>query len=565
MQVTLSVHSTRLRGLTIRNRRHNSLLHASTQSDHPPGQSGTMSAVPPLDVAIVRDRYTSNPMICFTCHGLLIRPHETIEESTPAAYDFKTIAQSASDGCLICKIYHLDLMRDNAPEQLSLTGSVSFVSGSALESESDKMVAKYLHLHTDTDNGPQRVSIPLLSALSCDSNSQAQNDCSLFPATFPVQTPIEAINTGDNRCLEMVASWLQTCRLNHQDCNANLSHTYSIIRPTRVIDASATMVRLVSNVDWASDQFPSYITVSHKWRSTGMIKLLKSNLEGMHRGFQEQALPAVFRDAIILARALKIRYVWIDALCIVQDDPDELQNEISNMGHIYRNAVLNVGALQAAEVEMKEEQESPGLFADRDPQAISPFALTIQRSDYTRNHFAYQDVVLEKLNWSSLMKCGWVLQERLLSRRSIYFGDRLWWECSENLACEGFPGRLPEFYKDGFWPGKNTPYRIINMLRRAGQDGRYEHSSPAGWHDLVSTFSGCNLSFEQDYLVALSGLAHEFQVTLGDEYYAGLWGQNLCDGLLWHRNTSHYNDDGVRPKEYRGKSRCQRASNLLTQ
>jgi hypothetical protein len=512
-----------------------------------------MSTDPALDVAVVGDRYTSDLMLCSTCRGMLIRPDETIKESTRAAYDFKTIVQSASHGCPICELFYSDLMRDDHPEQLSLSGSVSFSYCLVPEGESDKRAARYIHLHTNKENGPDRIIIPLVSAISYGSNSQAQSDLSPYPTTFPVKTPIDAMNTGENGCLELAASWLQNCILNHKDCNAILGLAHSVVRPTRVIDAGAATARLVSNVDWTAEQAPSYMTVSHKWRSPGTTKLLKSNLREMQRRIQIQTLSAVFRDAIVLARALKIRYVWIDALCIVQDDPDELQHEISNMGHIYGNAVLNVGALQAAEVESKAGQELPGLFTDRNPQLISPFALTIQRCGYKRDHFAYEDQILKKLNWSSLMGRGWVLQERLLSRRSIYFGDRLWWECSEQMACERFPGRVPEFSKMRGWLGVNTPYRVKNLLCRSADENFIpKDSCYSGWSELVATFSQCDLSFEQDYLVALSGLAHEFQKTLGDEYYAGLWGKNLCNDLLWFRNTAHYNDDGVRPKEYRG-------------
>lgn len=92
----------------------------------------------------------------------------------------------------------------------------------------------------------------------------------------------------------------------------------------------------------------SYMTVSHRWTALGMPKLLGRNMASMQQGFQTERLPAVFQDAIALARALSIRFLWFDALCITQDDPVEVRSSISNMGHIYRNAILNVGALGAS-------------------------------------------------------------------------------------------------------------------------------------------------------------------------------------------------------------------------
>jgi hypothetical protein len=154
----------------------------------------------PPDTARVGDRYTSDSMICSTCRGLLIRPHETAEENTPAPYDFKTIAQSASGGCPICEIFYSDLMRDDSPELLSLEGSVSFSFGYRLADrlKKDPIVAYFIRLHTNKDNGPCRLQISLISALSYGSNCQARREASRNPRAFPVNTPIDTINTGDN-------------------------------------------------------------------------------------------------------------------------------------------------------------------------------------------------------------------------------------------------------------------------------------------------------------------------------------------------------------------------------
>jgi DNA integrity scanning protein DisA with diadenylate cyclase activity len=71
------------------------------------------------------------------------------------------------------------------------------------------------------------------------------------------------------------------------------------------------------------------------------------------------------------------------------------------------------------------------------------------------------------------------------------------------------------------------------------------------WNVLVHNFTQCSLSFEQDYLVAMSGLAQDFRAVLVDVYHAGLWEKDMVKELLWYRCTSHYNDQTVRPKQYR--------------
>jgi hypothetical protein len=187
-----------------------------------------------------------------------------------------------------------------------------------------------------------------------------------------------------------------------------------------------------------------------------MPKLLRNSIAAMQEFWSVQTLPVVFQDAIALAKALNIHFVWIDALCIVQDDSEDLQTEIFNMGHIYRNAALNVGALKTA----KRGKRTPALFVKRNPHKYSPFALTIQRADFRDNYLAYNNLRTSQLDESHLMERGWVLQERVLSRRSVYFGGQIWWECCEKLANEACPNSVSShiYWRFGFSP------RIPNLL-----------------------------------------------------------------------------------------------------
>jgi hypothetical protein len=80
-----------------------------------------------------------------------------------------------------------------------------------------------------------------------------------------------------------------------------------------------------------------------------MPQPLKSNVQDFYVRLNMEDLPAVFQDAVYLTRAPKIPYTWIDALCIMQDNPDEVKTEVSNMGIVYQHAILNLGSLEAAE------------------------------------------------------------------------------------------------------------------------------------------------------------------------------------------------------------------------
>jgi hypothetical protein len=58
-------------------------------------------------------------------------------------------------------------------------------------------------------------------------------------------------------------------------------------------------------------------------------------------------LPKTFQDAIEINRHLKVRYLWIDALCIIQptaDDIGDWEEEIPLKGKVYRNSTCTIAA-----------------------------------------------------------------------------------------------------------------------------------------------------------------------------------------------------------------------------
>ncbi|ORY07253.1 heterokaryon incompatibility, partial [Clohesyomyces aquaticus] len=128
------------------------------------------------------------------------------------------------------------------------------------------------------------------------------------------------------------------------------------------------------------------------------------------------SLPLAFQDSLVPAKHLEVQYIWIDALCILQDDAWDWEKESSLMGQVYCNALCNFGACAAA-------KESVGLFVDRDPRLFSEISLTICRKDHEAEYFGYTDRVHDDLLDSNLSDRGWILQERLLGPRSIYLGQ----------------------------------------------------------------------------------------------------------------------------------------------
>ncbi|KAF2802111.1 HET-domain-containing protein [Mytilinidion resinicola] len=150
-----------------------------------------------------------------------------------------------------------------------------------------------------------------------------------------------------------------------------------------------------------------HVTLSHRWSREHMPKLLSFNVASMRSHVPAESVAGSFADAVTVVRRLDIRYLWIDALCIVQDDVDDWRRESAMMGEIYKGAACNLAATAAG------ERENPDtLFIDGAPLLKSILTTEIKGTTY---HFFTETTELSFLSLATLNTRGRVLQERLLS------------------------------------------------------------------------------------------------------------------------------------------------------
>jgi hypothetical protein len=143
-----------------------------------------------------------------------------------------------------------------------------------------------------------------------------------------------------------------------------------------------------------------------------------------------------------------------------------------------------------------------------------------------------------------LSQRGWVVQERLLSPRTIHFATPVFWECRELIACETYPNGLDSrrmTATDKIW----STMPIASQLSRV-----------AYWNHVVRTFSKGVLTRLEDKLVAISGVAKKLQPLFQDEYLAGLWRKQILPGLLWtvDKDSMGRDREAVRAFPYRGRA-----------
>jgi hypothetical protein len=176
------------------------------------------------------------------------------------------------------------------------------------------------------------------------------------------------------------------------------------------------------------------VTLSHCWGQNKIKRLLEENLDQMKKTIRVAELPKTFQDAIAVTRKLGIQYLWIDSLCIIQDNQEDWARESSIMGLIYKNGYCNIAAAAASD-------GTQGCFQQRDPLLAQPCRVTLDRELKrfglkTGLYNLVPHTLWEQgLSKAPLLKRGWVVQERVLARRVLHFGrNQLFWECQELVS-----------------------------------------------------------------------------------------------------------------------------------
>ena len=291
-------------------------------------------------------------------------------------------------------------------------------------------------------------------------------------------------------------------------------------------------VRLVMKSELT--ELAPYAALSHCWGKSPPVKLLKNNLASRIKGICLEDLPKTFRDAIFVTKKMGINYIWIDSLCIIQDSPEDWEQEAACMGQIYANCTCNIAATAASD-------GSGGLFFDRDTRLVSPVEVEI---GYTAQGIARKYHVTDEsicygelttygevwgLNTAPLTSRAWVCQERLSSPRTLHFGlNQVFWECREFSACETFPDGDPN---EPWMLAAKRPLSDLRNPQPSGYDNVVEHFD--AWRNIIEFYTCASLTFESDKLVAISGLAAEIQDIVRVEYFAGIWNREIPLQLLW--------------------------------
>jgi hypothetical protein len=310
--------------------------------------------------------------------------------------------------------------------------------------------------------------------------------------------------------------------------------------PSRVLDIEPqvnTSIVLVESRDiQCRANCPIYATLSHCWGRAPVIQTTQQTLAKRKRCIEWESLPQTFQDAISIARALSIRYIWIDSLCVIQDDENDWQRQSACMASIYSNSYLNIAATGSSD-------SRGGCLAPRSirhggrtlklvsfpviPNAEDSWPAIRVRHSFQPVHHPYSNQS-NRNTFSSdpldksvvpLLSRAWVFQERRLAPRTVHFHpSEMVMECRSSLYCE--------------CTGLNN-IDSLSCARSLDLKSFQDRQVLDYWYDIVEEFSRLRLSRESDRLIALTGVATVFQDRIKSGYLAGLWQADIARGLLW--------------------------------
>ena len=364
---------------------------------------------------------------------------------------------------------------------------------------------------------------------------------------------------GSSKGLDQARSWLTQCEQEHgQACATRHSPL-----PTRVIDTSDdSKLRLLENHKVSTGR---YVALSYCWGEGQEFQTTKGSLADRLEGFALTNLPKTLQDAVTISRALGIDYLWVDSICIIQDDPLDRANEIKGMANIYKNATVTITARKAdsASKGFLQDGADPetGLWKNLVPLAFpipNPAAKSIREAfEMPRKVFGTvwlcdEDPDMSATFRSPVDRRGWCLQERLLSSRVLSYGRWPTWRCCLGTWTDG-----------GFYPHNQKKERHERQFtkclaeRRSRVDGLGSrqtdlHTSNQllqSWYKLLNEYTQRGLGVKADRLPGIGGIAAETSRATSFDYLAGLWQFNLLHDLMWFARAKEWL---TRPEGYVG-------------
>lgn len=284
--------------------------------------------------------------------------------------------------------------------------------------------------------------------------------------------------------------------------------------------------------------YAPYVALSHRWGDEHLPATTSANLESRIHQLTQTDLTQTMKDAIRITRELGYQYLWIDALCIVQDSQDDWLREAAKMSEVFSGAIVTLAAADAT-------NHSQGMFRARSGESLRPFLVPLMdglpyrkriRMDGEGPTYVFPNNGLVSAGVrpkSTLDTRGWILQEQLLSPRMLYFGHgEVFWDCNTVSASESSP--ISTSLLDDPDPDDTWALKIVRKTLAASQNAETLRQRLADiWTQVIKNYSARHLAKQSDKLIALNGITQPLITLLGEPLIAGMWKTELWRQLIW--------------------------------
>ncbi|CAH0051072.1 unnamed protein product [Clonostachys solani] len=376
-----------------------------------------------------------------------------------------------------------------------------------------------------------------------------------------------SLSTGDAKTWALIQGWVDTCIQNHERCNQTSRGNF-IPNYLLRLDEAKGLFHLVSSGHLALQSDIRYCTLTHCHRvDSGGLQLSTATLELLSRPQPLSILPLAYRDAFTVVARLGLSYLWIDCLCVLQDQAEPLTTLQTQ--DIFSNSFCGIGALAST-------SPSSGLFTQRKPECTMPTVFEFTLNADGDKTLVKSDADTRKFVDEPLIQTAKGFQERLLTPRMIHFGSSfVYWECHGSICNELYPyGILCEPFRytsvEGQKPVTVSPKYIAAYPTRVPPRpawkplltsrlfhhlvGDVKIDTLNRWWQLLEAYTKCIISAPGERLTCIESAAMGMKALLkeqgcDDTYLAGIWKETLPASLLWTPQSS-----GTRLTSYRAPS-----------
>lgn len=391
--------------------------------------------------------------LCELCQGLTIaklRPPNFYRHA-----ENRAALQSSAENCRLCALIEREIWggfgREYGP-QLHFDGAVDngWFSSEQEKAERDSCAVKLAlaredwHDESENKTGKEipgfayigvwlksKYSVTDLHLVVEEGDPLGRRGCATHDFRVSGRT-IVSQDVPSDALFDVVRAWMGNCHKRHKICAPAPGNDPPLL-PNRVIDVTedGSDPRLVVS----EGQRGHYAALSHCWGGLQLIQTKAATLAQHQDCIPMDQLPKSYKDAITIARKLRIPFLWVDSLCIVQDSEQDWHHESGLMSSIYRNSTLTISATGAVD-------GSRGCFIPEEHSAIVQLPQTFSdvggKAYVTGSRIGtYGPPWADKVESGPLFRRAWALQERCLSRRILHCCTGQWvWECCEKLVAQ---------------------------------------------------------------------------------------------------------------------------------